>query len=217
MTSDAILSCAELSASYDGREVFCSVTLSLASGVYALQGANGIGKSTLLRLLAGAQAPDGGRVWINGVDLTQAAVEARKLLAYVPDECPVYPFMTGEEFLQFVAALKHARVDARVRELIVAFGLDEHMASRFDAMSLGTKKKMMLCAAWIGAPRVFLMDEPGNCLDLAARVHVIWLLRREGRENTIIFSAHDEDFVAATGATVINMKSLITPQHAAAH
>jgi ABC-2 type transport system ATP-binding protein len=217
MTSDAILSCAELSASYDGREIFCSVTFSLASGVYALQGANGIGKSTLLRLLAGAQAPDAGRVWINGVDLMQEAVEARKHLAYVPDECPVYPFMTGEEFLQFVAALKRVRVDARVRELIVAFGLNEHMASRFDAMSLGTKKKMMLCAAWIGAPRVFLMDEPGNGLDLAARDHVIWLLRREGRENTILFSAHDEDFVSATGATLINMKSLITPRRAAGH
>lgn len=62
MMSNIILSCAELSASYGGHEVFRSVTFSLASGVYALQGANGIGKSTLLRLLAGAQAPDAGRV-----------------------------------------------------------------------------------------------------------------------------------------------------------
>ena len=89
MTSGAIVSCENLSASYDGRDIFCSVTFSLEAGLYALRGANGIGKSTLLRLLAGAQTPDAGTVLIDGVDLKKSSEKARARLAYVPDECPV--------------------------------------------------------------------------------------------------------------------------------
>ena len=76
-------------------------------------------------------------------------------------------------------------------------------------MSLGTRKKMMLCAAWIGAPRVLLLDEPGNGLDLASRDHLIQLLRHWGHAGAILFTAHDEELVLACGATVVEMRSLL--------
>jgi ABC-2 type transport system ATP-binding protein len=68
MRPDSILSCDGLNASYGERDLFRSLSVSFAAGVYALQGPNGIGKSSLLRLLAGAQTPDAGRVWIDGID-----------------------------------------------------------------------------------------------------------------------------------------------------
>jgi ABC-2 type transport system ATP-binding protein len=216
MSAGPILACEGLGASYDGREVFHSLNCAFAPGVHALRGTNGIGKSTLLRLLAGAQPADAGRVWIDGIDLMQRPESAKRRLSYVPDESPIYPFMTGEELLLFVAAAKRTRIDATVDDLIGMFDLARDLRTRFDAMSLGTRKKMMLCAAWIGAPRVLLLDEPSNGLDLASRDHFIRLLRHWGRENAILFSAHDEELVSACGAAVIEMRSLLgSGQHSA--
>jgi ABC-2 type transport system ATP-binding protein len=209
MNADPILCCTGLRASYDGREIFASLDCAFATGVHALRGTNGIGKSTLLRILAGAQPADAGRVWIDGIDLMQAPEDAKTRLSYVPDESPIYPFMTGEELLHFVAAVKRTGIDAIVNDLIGAFDLARHLRTRFDAMSLGTQKKMMLCAAWIGAPKVLLLDEPSNGLDLASRDHLIRLLRHWGRENAILFAAHDEEFVSACGAAVVEMRSLL--------
>jgi ABC-2 type transport system ATP-binding protein len=209
MSAEPVIACEGLAASYDGHEIFHAVSCAFATGVHALQGANGIGKSTLLRLLAGAQPPDAGRVWIDGIDLTRMPEAARRRLSYVPDESHMYPFMTGEELLHFVAAAKRTVIDADVNDLIGAFDLHRHVRARFDAMSLGTRKKLMLCAAWIGAPRALLLDEPSNGLDLAARDHLIRLLRRRGHDSAILVSAHDEDFVSATGAAVIQMERLL--------
>jgi ABC-type multidrug transport system ATPase subunit len=209
MSNHPILACEGLGASYEGREIFRSIDCAFPAGVYALQGTNGIGKSTLLRLLAGAQPADAGRVWIDGIDLMQAPEDAKQRLSYLPDESPIYPFMTGEELLHFVAAAKRTAIDALVEGLVGAFDLTRHKHKRFDAMSLGTQKKMMLCAAWIGAPRVMLLDEPGNGLDLASRGHLTRLMRHWGRKNVVLFSAHDEDFVSAAEAAVIEMQTLL--------
>jgi ABC-2 type transport system ATP-binding protein len=209
MSDRPILACEGLSASYEGREIFRSLDCAFATGVHNLRGANGIGKSTLLRLLAGAQPADEGRVWIDGIDLMQAPEDAKRRLSYVPDESPIYPFITGEQLLHFVAAVKHTGIDATVNGLIDAFDLTRHVRTRFDAMSLGTQKKIMLCAAWIGAPRVLLLDEPSNGLDLASRDHLVRLLRYWGRQSAILFATHDEDFVSACSAAVIEMRSLL--------
>jgi ABC-2 type transport system ATP-binding protein len=209
MSGDPILVGHGLGASFAGREIFRALDCAFATGVHALRGENGIGKSTLLRVLAGAVEADSGRVWIDGIDLMRAPEEARRRLSYVPDESPIYPFMTGQELLHFVATVKRTDIDATVDGLTGAFGLAPYLSARFDAMSLGTQKKMLLCAAWIGSPKVLLLDEPSNGLDLASRDHLIGLLRSWGRDNTILFATHDEEFVSACAASVIEMRSLL--------
>lgn len=209
MSDDPLLACERLGASYQGREIFRSVNFAFAMGVHALRGTNGIGKSTLLRLLAGAQRADAGRVWIDGIDLMQAPEDAKRRLSYVPDESPIYPFMTGEELLHFVAAVKRTGIDTIVEGLVGAFDLARHLGTRFDAMSLGTQRKFLLCAAWIGAPKVLLLDEPSNGLDLDSRDHLIRLLQHWGGESAILFATHDEEFVSACATAVIEMRSLL--------
>ncbi|MBB2206279.1 ABC transporter ATP-binding protein [Gluconacetobacter takamatsuzukensis] len=208
MTGGGHLACSGLRASVQGRTVFAGLGLELGPGVHALRGENGIGKSTLLRMLAGAQPIEAGRVLIDGIDLVRAPGEARRRLAYVPDGSPVYPFMTGEDLLRFVAAARRVEVGADIRAMLGGFGLDRHLRTRFDALSLGTRRKMLLCAGWIGAPPVLLLDEPSNGLDRAARDDLARLLREAGRDRMVLYASHDEAFIAASGAATIGMLSL---------
>lgn len=206
MTS--LLRCQNLGAAYDGRIVLDDVSLDLGPGAYALQGANGSGKSTLLRLLAGAQSPSAGSIWIAGHDLAREPLAARQALAYVPDESPVYPFMTGHELLRFVAAARRVTPGNELAQLTIALGLATQLERRFDAMSLGTQKKVLLAASAIGMPRVLLLDEPSNGLDAAARDVLEERILSLRDTTAILFASHDAEFVAATGASVLTMAAL---------
>jgi ABC-type multidrug transport system ATPase subunit len=196
-----------LAAGYDRRTVFANLDLTLEPGAYALQGRNGSGKSTLLRVLAGAHRARSGTVTVAGHDLDRDPVAARRSLSYVPDESPVYPFMTGTEFLRFVATAKGAS-EADVG-LIDAFGLPPYMAERVDALSLGTQKKLLLAAGWIGAPQVLLLDEPSNGLDIAAREILAARIAADSADKAILFATHDAEFIAQTGARVLHLDALV--------
>lgn len=197
-----------LAAAYDGRTVFAGLDLDLGPGVYALTGRNGTGKSTLLRLLAGAEAPAAGAVEIAGNDLVRQAAAARRALGYAPDACPAYPFMTGADFLDAVAAAKATRPGPVVAGLIDGFGLGPHLSTRIDALSLGTQTKLTLAAAWIGAPRVLLLDEPSNALDALARECLAARIVADAHEAAIVMAIHDDDFVAMTGARPLPLATL---------
>ena len=198
-----------LSKSYGWRSIFQGIHDDLAPGVYALQGANGSGKSTLLAILAGALAADAGEVWIDGISLHQHPLLARQRLSYAPDESPIYPFMTGRDLLDFVAMAKQTRVDAALLALATEFGLSPHLQTRFGAMSLGTQKKFMLCAAWIGNPSVMLLDEPSNGLDNLARRVLAQHIRERAARGVTLFASHDATFVEACGATVVHMDRFV--------
>ena len=89
------------------------------------------------------------------------------------------------------------------------FGLPPYLDTRFDAMSLGTQKKFMLSAAWIGEPVVMLIDEPSNALDISAKNLLADLFKERQLRCVILFSTHDVDFVAATSASVVQLADLI--------
>ncbi len=196
---------------YGQRAIFHNARLNLSTGVYALQGPNGIGKSTLLSLLASALPADEGEIWIDEISMTQAPLAARQRLSYVPDESPIYPFMTGRELLDFVAMAKKTPVGSDILALVHGFDLNMHLNTRFKAMSLGTQKKFLLCAAWIGDPRVLLLDEPSNGLDMNARRYLADLIQDKGQRDCIVFTTHDADFVSATAATILNMAQMVSP------
>src|SRR3569623_2121371 len=111
--------------------------------------------------------------------------------------------MTGADFLRLGATAKGADADPAVDGLLEAFGLRPHLQTRTDAMSLGTQKKLLLAAGWIGRPRLILLDEPSNALDAAARTALVARIRQDAGHAVILFASHDAEFVAATGATII--------------
>lgn len=198
----------DISKAFGHRKVLDRVGHAFAPGLYALHGPNGIGKSTLLTILAGIQAPDAGTVRIDGHDLLAEPVRAKARLAFVPDDCPVYPFMRGRDLLDLVAQAKHTRVDARVDALVARLGLQPHLPTRFGQMSLGTQKKMLLAAAWIGHPAVLLLDEPSNALDQATRGVLIEELGALRDRAVVLMSTHDADFARVVGAEIIPFERL---------
>jgi ABC-type multidrug transport system ATPase subunit len=197
-----------VSKSYGSRPVLQGRTGRFAPGAYALRGPNGIGKSTLLRVLAGVDDADGGDIAIAGHSLRAQPAAAKARLAYAPDECPVYPFVTGRELLAFVAWAKRCAIPGKVTDIVERFGLARHLDTRCGAMSLGTQKKLMLAAAWIGDPAVLLLDEPSNGLDADARAVLIDLLAAQRDTSCVFMSTHDKAFADAVGAVEIEFDTL---------
>ncbi|MDR6183690.1 ABC transporter ATP-binding protein [Asaia bogorensis] len=200
------LLCTDLEMAYKGRPVFSSVTFALGVGLHGLWGGNGTGKSTLLRGLSGVAKLQKGRVMIAGHDLARQSVAAKSCLAYVPDEGAVYPFMTGRDLMALCAwARKAPNVSP---DLIEGFGLTPHLDKRYDALSLGTRRKMLIASAFIGTPQLLLMDEPGNGLDAASRDYLMMLLAETARSACILLSSHDRLFLETLGARIIRMETL---------
>ncbi|MET0319818.1 MAG: ABC transporter ATP-binding protein [Duganella sp.] len=194
--------------SYGARQVLRSLNLACQPGAFVLRGPNGVGKSTLLRVLAGAAPADSGAVWIDGHPLHTEPVAAKLRLAYAPDESPVYPFITGRELLAFVAHAKRCTVSAQVLAIVERFGLDRHLGTRCGDMSLGTQKKLMLAAAWIGEPAVLLLDEPSNGLDVDAHAVLVDVLREKSAGAVVFVSSHDRALATALEAQVIEFETL---------
>jgi ABC-type multidrug transport system ATPase subunit len=198
----------DVSKSYGSQPVLQGRTGRFAPGAYALRGPNGIGKSTLLRVLAGVDEADGGEIVIDGHSLAAQPAAAKARLAYAPDECPAYPFVTGRELLAFVAWAKHCPVSDDVLDIVERFGLGRHLDTRCGAMSLGTQKKLMLAAGWIGDPAVLLLDEPSNGLDADARAVLAALLAARRTTSVVFMSTHDRAFADAVGAAAVEFETL---------
>lgn len=194
---------------YGGRTVLAGLGQCFAAGCHALQSPNGSGKSTLLSILAGVAQADRGEVWIAGISLRQDPLRAKSRLAYVPDACPVYPFMSGRAFLELIAAAKAGELGAATLGLVERLGLKPHLESRFEQMSLGTRKKMMLAASSIGEPAVIVADEPTIALDDAARRVLVEYFKQAAQRSVVLFSTHDDDFAEACDARRISMSGLV--------
>jgi len=188
--------------SFSGQVLFDELSFAFGPGAVVLTGQNGAGKSTLLSLLAGVQPPQAGRILVDGHDLAGAPRHAREQLAWVPDESVAYDFMTGGEFLRLVLALRAQDAAPALPGLIEGLGLGPHTAKRFEAMSLGTRKKFMLAAGLASTAKVVLMDEPTNGIDAQAKACLLEVFRREGEGRLFFFSTHDQEAVAGSRAQV---------------
>jgi ABC-2 type transport system ATP-binding protein len=200
------LQLAGLSKRYGRTRILDPTSLDLGAGIKVLAGANGVGKTTLLSVLAGIEPADGGDVYVHGISLRRAPVEAKGLLAYVPDRPSVYPFLTGLEFLTLVHRFKGVRDTGGQQGLLERFGIASSVATPFGRMSLGMQRKFLIVAALIGAPRVVLMDEPTNGLDAASRQALVEISRRGQSERLFLYATHDREFIERCGAELLLLR-----------
>jgi ABC-2 type transport system ATP-binding protein len=195
LTDTAMLHCQNVRKAYGSRVILDSLSIDFSEGIYAIKGHNGVGKSTFLRLLSGSDIPDSGKIFIKGIDLNTNPVPAKEQLCYVPDKALIYPFLTGIEFLQFIAKVRKATDLAGVESLIDAFKIHSYLDTRIDDMSFGTKRKFMICSAFIVNTKVILMDEPTVGIDENSRSELLLRLTSWRESHVIVFASHDEQFV----------------------
>lgn len=197
-----------LSKRYGDHIVFQGLTHAFGPGCVALCEEDSTGKSSLLGIIAGVLAPDGGDVHIDGHSLRAAPQAAQSRLAYVPDNCMAFPEQTGRGLLEQVAAAKRVVLDDAVLDLAQRLGLEPHLDKRFEQMSTGTRRKVYLTAAALGDPAVVVADGPSNGLDAQARGVLAEVFKTWAQTRVVLFASHDPELVQACGARAVNVGDL---------
>ena len=162
--------------------------------IFGLLGPNGSGKSTTLKMLLGLVAPDTGSVTVLGFDITKHPVEVKQLTGYVPEAANIYEFLTGIEYLDFIAdvySVPPEEKKQRITEYLKALQLEGREGDMINSYSDGMKKKISLISAFIHKPKLLLLDEPLNALDpRSARIVKDFLHELKGQGVTTIMTTH---------------------------
>lgn len=176
------------------KPVLRGVDLTLCSGErLALLGANGVGKTTLLRILAGLTKPTGGSFGIKGLDGVRDAQQIRRLVGFVAHQPYLYDELTALENLLFFGHMYTVKnIQERARELLHRVGLERHVQERVSALSRGQVQRLTLARALLHAPWLLLLDEPHTSLDEEGNVLLETLLTEHaGQGGVILFTTHD--------------------------
>lgn len=195
----------KLTKQYTKQVVINQLSYHLHEGLFAITGNNGVGKSTLLRLLANAEKPDYGEILLNGKPTHR--LTSKQKIAYVPDTLSFFSQTTGQEFLHFIQAIRKQTIDPS--PFIDAFHLNPFLDTALAKLSLGNIKKFFLSAAFIGQPELLIMDEPSTGLDANAKQVLIEkiLELHQSKPCISIVSSHDDDFIKKLNANNLRLQN----------
>lgn len=184
-----------LTKTYGEKKAVDDLSLHILPGeIYGFIGHNGAGKTTTLKSVAGILRFDAGEIRIAGTSIRTDPLACKRKLAYIPDNPDLYDYMTGIQYLNFIAnifGVSAADRQARIRELAERFELTNDLAQPIAAYSHGMKQKLAIISAWLHAPQLVVMDEPFVGLDPKA-AHLLKGMMRElcDRGGAIFFSTH---------------------------
>lgn len=161
--------------------------------VYGFLGPNGAGKSTTMNIMTGYLAPTAGEVLINGHDIMDEPLEAKKTIGYLPEIPPVYPDMTVREYLSFCTELKKVRKkdrNAEVEKVMKELEITDMSERLIRNLSKGYRQRVGFAQALIGNPETLILDEPTVGLDPKQILDMRELIRSLGKKHTVILSSH---------------------------
>jgi ABC-type multidrug transport system ATPase subunit len=183
-----------ISKTYGDLKALDNVNLEIPKGMFGLLGPNGAGKSSLMRTIATLQKPDSGSIEFAGQNIFQNPIELRSKLGYLPQEFGVYPKVSAQDLLEYLASLKgisQARERKEMVEALLAMtNLSAHKKRAASTFSGGMKQRFGIAQALIGSPELLIVDEPTAGLDPEERLRFLNILSEVGQEKTIIFSTH---------------------------
>ncbi len=190
-----LLSVKNLTVQYDKHVVLNNFTAQFDLGLHWIKGHNGSGKSTLLKALCGINPIPADVVKVMNHDLATADQAAKSKLCFVPDKPEVYPFMTGKQYLSFIAKIKNATLTDELHDWLDTVKLSQFKDTIFSEMSFGTRRKFILSNVFIGDPSVILLDEPFNGLDKnSTDVFYQWLCSAKLNKCILIVN-HEAHFI----------------------
>jgi ABC-2 type transport system ATP-binding protein len=169
--------------------------------VLGFLGPNGAGKTTTMKAITGYLETDLGDIEVGGVSVNQNPEEVKKFIGYLPEHNPLYQDMPIIDYLGFVAGLQGVekeKIEDRVTEMIQVCGLKSEKHKKIRELSKGYKQRVGLAQALIHNPEVLILDEPTTGLDPNQIVEIRELIKKIGREKTVILSSHILAEVEAT-------------------
>lgn len=184
-----------LTKKYGDKVAVDDLSLTVESGqICAFIGHNGAGKTTTLKAIAGILGFEQGGIKIDGIDVKSNPLEAKRILAYLPDNPDLYDYLTGIEYLNFIANIFKLSVPERkekIEQYAKRIGIYDALQSQISSYSHGMKQKLALVSALIHSPRLLLLDEPFVGLDPISS-HEMKLILQEMAQSgaTIFYSTH---------------------------
>lgn len=206
----AIVLTQHLTKQFDDLAAVNQVHLTLAAGeVYGLIGPNGAGKTTLIRMLAAAEEPTVGDIYIHGQRLVrgEANPEIQRQIGFLPDDFPLYDDLTVEDYLDYFARLyflREPQLSDRIQTVLTLVNLTTKRHSFIGGLSRGMRQRLSLARCIIHQPSLLLLDEPVSGLDPIARIEMRNVIKRLQQDGvTILISSHIlsdlEDFCTSIG------------------
>jgi ABC-type multidrug transport system ATPase subunit len=215
-TSSGLVEVDHVTKSFGDKIALEDISFSVPAGqICGLLGPNGAGKTTLFRLLMGILKATEGRLLVDGCDAFDDRVEVKRLIGFLPDEPVFYSYLAGREVLELSAAMHGLDVAATMNGLapvIAKLRLSEDIDKYAEDYSRGMKKKLGLLLALLHRPKLLVLDEPTNGLDVES-THLFYdLIQEESKRGaTVLFSTHLMDHVTklCSHAVIINEGELV--------
>ena len=183
-----------LTKKYGSGVAVSDLSFKVESGkIYGFLGPNGAGKSTTMNIIAGCLAPTEGQVLIGGYDICEEPDEAKRLIGYLPEQPPLYPDMTPEEYLTFVGrakGLRGAQLHDEIEYVMDATCIGGMRRRLIKNLSKGYKQRVGIAQAMLGSPEIIILDEPTVGLDPRQIIYIRSLIKKLGERHTVILSSH---------------------------
>lgn len=187
---------------YGRQKAVDDISFSVKEGeILGFLGPNGAGKTTTMKAISGYMAPDHGDILVGGISVLESPDVVKKVIGYLPESNPLYHEMGVIDYLKFVARLhgiEESRIPEQIRKMIRVCGLDAEKHKKIAELSKGYRQRVGLAQALIHDPDVLILDEPTTGLDPNQIVEIRELIRRIGKEKTVILSSHILAEVEAT-------------------
>ena len=179
---------------YGNKTAVENVSFKIRNGrIYGLLGPNGAGKSTTMNIMTGCLSPTEGTVLINGYDICDQPIEAKRQIGYLPEQPPLFGDMTPAEYLSFVAEAKGVSddlIDRQVKEAMQVTDILSVKDRLIRNLSKGYRQRVGIAQAILGSPDIIILDEPTVGLDPQQLTEIRALVRKLGEKLTVIISSH---------------------------
>lgn len=182
-----------LTKSYGSKKAVNDISFTAEDGqVLGFLGPNGAGKSTTMNILTGYISSTEGQAFINGVDILEDPIKAKSFIGYLPEQPPLYYDMTVDEYLSFVYSLKKCKLPKKshLNEICDIVKLTDVRGRLIKNLSKGYKQRVGFAQALVGNPKVLILDEPTVGLDPKQIIEIRTLIKRLGKNHTVILSSH---------------------------
>lgn len=182
-----------LTKQYKDKLAVDSVSLKLTPGIWGLLGANGAGKTTMMRMVAGILKPTSGGVFYDGIDIADLGESYRDIFGYLPQTFGFYPEFTVRSYLEYMSALKGiGKKDAssKIESLLQMLALSDVKNKKIRRLSGGMQRRVGIAQALLNDPEILILDEPTSGLDPGERVRFRNILAEFAKDRIVLISTH---------------------------